>query len=227
MKSLVPLPSLQLADIDSQSLRTIADAVEILRNLEGFHDNMRVEVRVGQLQLPSGQKTGLARLIWEEQGWVVPLPPADHFSGIRPTGERREQFEISRLHGAIVDSECNVQLPCGTYLRAVSFRRTIIPDISTELQNRILELTIQFIGAETRCYRYGFDLPEGSLRFSKPALDYSTFPGLELPKLESIVAHIRAADRTLRRLSRQTVANTLAIAGARPIFDRRARRART
>jgi hypothetical protein len=213
----------QLDENGRSSRRTLADAVEVLRQPPaGFSGSDRAEVRTGPLSLPSGLASSLVCVIFEpsctETGFVVSLPTSAQFLA-RPVGDnRRERFDISRLHGAWVDSGSRVFLEDGTQLSAVEIIPSRLPLQPSELDWRIVHHTIAIIGEYERCYRrLGHGL-EPSLQEMAPDLrflDCGTLQGLVLPPMKVLLWKIDNADPTLKKLSRQKLADTLRDFGMR------------
>lgn len=222
MDLLVSSSSLRLVDAGRESRRTLADAIEVFRCQPRFTEEMRAQIRIGHLRLPWGKKTGLVQVICEEQGLAVSLPSCTRFYGTRTLGSCRQRFKISRLDGAIVDSECNVRLSDGTHLHNVEVLPTAIRIQDSHRERRIVALTIQFIGADDQCYRPLHEKALPDLKF----LDYRTLPDLKLPPLRAIVGHIVTVDPTFSDRSRQTIANALRRSGMRLPRSRRRRRPR-
>lgn len=81
---------------------------------------------------------------------------------------------------------------------------------------RIVYWTIKFIGAQATRYPDGLPATE-DLEF----LDYSTLYGWDIPPLEKIAFYIAEQDWTLRKVSRQAIANALSAAGMRSSRRRR------
>jgi hypothetical protein len=92
--------SLRLIDAGRENRRSIADAIDIFRNLPGFSESMQATVRAMPWQLPDGNWTALIQLICEAQGFVVSLPSAPQFRAIRNTAFGSEPFQIGRLEMA-------------------------------------------------------------------------------------------------------------------------------
>ncbi|WP_324970887.1 hypothetical protein [Methyloceanibacter sp.] len=96
----------------------------------------------------------------------------------------------------------------GTRLQAVDIIPAALPWKLTELQKRFVYWAIKFIGAEADCYRYGPPGPDLDW------LDYGALRALRVPKLEAI-AHYVASNEPDLKVSRQTLANALAVCGMR------------
>jgi hypothetical protein len=208
---------------ESRNLRrTIADAVDVLREIADLNEHSRAEVRACPLRLPSGDLTGLVDVLFDvpfrEEVSIVSLPTSARFRAIFEGSSRPDYFEISRLDGAIVGTEANVLLTDGTKRRAVEVIPTRLPINPTELDWRIVHHTISIIGAEDRCYR---NLREGlpphlqDMIPDRRFIDCSRLSGLDLPPLKVIASLIAERDKTLCKLSPQTVADALRKFGMR------------
>jgi hypothetical protein len=205
---------MQLYDTDRTARRTIADAIEVLRTKSDFSENSRAQIRTRELRLPTGDVTSLVQMVSHEIGWAVSLPTSAHFVGTRTMAPGPEHFNISRLEGAIVDSNGNVELSDGTYLHKVHVVPTAISSKVTEMEALIVHLVVACVAAQDKCYRYLHETALPGMKF----LDYSTLPGLELPTLKGIYRYV--IERTekspqLPRVSRQTVARVLNKCGMR------------
>jgi hypothetical protein len=227
MQVLAFTASLQLIDAGRTSRRTIADALDILRAHPRFSERMQAEVRVRPWQLPSGTWTASIQLVCATQGFAVSLPSSTHFYGIRSRAFGPERFEIARLHGAIVDADCNVTLQCGVHLHNVRVVPTFIPPKLTYDEERIVVWTIRHFHPRKRCFRYW-----PNVQVNRPLrvkgvggrLDYSTLPALKLPSLKQIVNYLRDMPG-FGNYSPQTIASALARSGMRPRRSRRRRKA--
>jgi hypothetical protein len=113
----------RLFDENSKSRRTIADALEMLREFAGFDEGDRAKISIGPLRLPSGDVVGLVDVRFDDplrkKVWIVSLPTSAQFRAICPGSSRRKRFDIARLDEAAVDAEAAVLLTDETKLRAV------------------------------------------------------------------------------------------------------------
>ncbi len=204
------------------SRRTIADALDLLRDARGFKDSDQANIRIELLKLPSGDVVGLVNLFFEipsgEEVCIVSLPTSAEFLGKRSGSPKGDRFDIARLDGAVADGRGDVRLNDGTTLRAVEVMPVYMPNEPSELDWRIVQHTISIIGAEERCYRrLGAELPDPyremapDIRF----LDCSRLSELKLPPLKEIAWKIAARDPTLEKLSQQKIADALRRFGMR------------
>jgi hypothetical protein len=186
--------------------------MEVLRNAGKLPKDESAEITTIPLRLPSGKLASMVFVVCRADPnkplFGFPLPTSARFTGRQGGHECVESFEISRLHGASIEKGGTVELADGTRLQAVNVVPLPLSWELTELQKRIVYWTLKLIGAEAKCYR-------GPATEDLAYLDYGTLHGLEIPTLEKVGAYVRAQDWTLRRLSRQTIANALAACGVR------------
>jgi hypothetical protein len=204
----IPMPR---HTIDGRSsMRSIADALEALRGAHRLSEDSLAQIRTEPIRLPTGEVTYIILVISpphdREPALGVALPSSDFFTG-RSVAGASEKFEISRLDRAWVDKDGTVALSDGACLHAVNVVPTVICRELTEIQKRIVYLTIKFIGVEAECYR---GEPSPDLAF----LDYGAVYGLNFPSLKAIARYIAEQDPTLN-VSRQTIANALSACGTR------------
>jgi hypothetical protein len=104
----------RISEEGRNSRRTIADAVEALREVVDFKEHDRAEIRIGLIRLPSNQIVGLVNLefitSFREKVFVVSLPSSAQFRAMRQGSSQHDYFEISQLDGAVVDGASNVLL---------------------------------------------------------------------------------------------------------------------
>jgi hypothetical protein len=208
-----PIPTLPQTFNGRQTMRSIADACERLREDDHLPYGSLIQIRTFPLTLPTGYITSLVLAITQrhedEPSRGVALPSSALFKAKRDDGSF-EKYDISRLDEAWVDDRNRVELVDGTHLHSVDLTPTVICRELNETQKRILRLTIECMGAEEICYR---GLPDRLLpghRF----LDFSTLPSLELPSLKVIEGRINKKDPSLAAC-RQTIANALSASGMR------------
>jgi hypothetical protein len=146
----------RLLEDHRNSRRTIADALEVLREVGGFKDHHHAQVCIRRLSLPSGV-VGLVEVRFDdpsrENVSIVSLPSSTRFRAIREGAFRHKGFEIFRLDGATVSADAKVLLTDGTPLRAVEVLPTRLLNQPSKLDWRIVHYTISIIKAEKQCYR--------------------------------------------------------------------------
>ena len=196
------------------SMRSIADALEAFRKDGHLVDGSLLELITSPLPSLTDEAPSLVFVVCHfdprEKPWSVALPTAWEFKGRRLGKSTSETLEISRLDRARVDEDGTVTLLDGTRLKGVEVIPAALAWELTELQKRIVYLTLKYIGAEATQYPSGRPVAE-DLEF----LDYSTLYGWDIPPLEAIADYLAKEDWTLRSLSRQTIANALGACGMR------------
>lgn len=212
----------QLQEDQRLCRRTLADALEVLRDHAGFDDHHRAEVSVGLLQLPSGHVVGQVVVLFDaasdDRIYTVSLPSAAHFRAIRDGCSHRDRLDVERLAGALIDGDGHVTLADGTGLRAVEVMPVHMPNRPSELEWRIVHHTISILGAEEQCYRRLRDDVPPALRHMTPDLrflDCSRLQDLNLRPLKLIASLIAEKEPHLRKLSTQKVADALRTFGIR------------
>lgn len=207
----IEIPSLEQTINGRRSMRSIADALEALREGDHLVDVSLLEVRTSPLPSRAHHAPSLVLVVCHvaqaQEPWGVALPTAWEFTGKSLETGARETFEITRLDRARVDEDGTVTLSDGTRLNAVDMVPAALPWKLTELQKSIVYWTIKFTGSEDDCYRYGPPTPDLTW------LDYAALRKLEIPKLAALVRFI--GEKTGLIINRQTVANALAICGVR------------
>jgi hypothetical protein len=206
------IPTLERTIDGRRSMRSVADALESLRNAGHVPAGSFLEIRIGPLPARTTERPSIVLIVCHanptEETWGVALPTSYEFTG-RPLGNNASKtFEISLLDRARIDEGGKVMLSDGTCLQAVNVVPAALPWELTELQKPIVYWTIKFIGAEGKCYRYGPPTPD--LEW----LDYGALHKLELPKLEAVAQYIAEKDPRLK-VTRQTIANALGVCGMR------------
>jgi hypothetical protein len=196
--------------------RTIADAIEVLRQDARFKDTDRARIQVGGLRLPSQETVGLVDVLFDsldEKTFIVSLPTSGEFRAKRPGQPKAAIFDIFELDHAMVDGNCAIQLRDGTVVRAVEVVPALLPYIVTETDFSIVHQTIELVGAkdETR-YRLPADL-----KLSADGLDCGKLPGLQdrIPLLKQIKAHIEDHEPSLKGISEQQISDSLQKFGMR------------
>jgi hypothetical protein len=214
----------------SRGLRTtLADALDVLHNEAAFRTEDRARVALQPLQLQTDRLAWLVSLLFDgpdvSTGFIVPLRTASAFSAIDMDGSCKRQFGIELIDGATVDSCGIASVANGERLRAIELVPAQLPYELSELEQRIIHLTISIMeGAEDRCYRdLRDDLPASdhygipSLRF----LDFSKLtegadrPPLPVPYLKVIRGKYEATYPHDESPSEQKIADALEKAGMR------------
>ncbi|MEH2567774.1 hypothetical protein [Bradyrhizobium sp. AZCC 2289] len=206
--------------------RTVSHAIDVLAQDANFGGADVAEVRVGTLRLPSREQVGLLSVFFENEklgkSFVVSLATSSEFTARCQGEEAARQFSIFELDGAKADNDNIVRLSDGTVLRAVEVIPAKLPLKPSGLDWRIVHHTISIVKAENRCYRSlrehakptCSDVPEEMLPEEK-VIDCSALEGLELPSLKYLAQQIGQRDPSLKRLSRQKIADALRNFGMR------------
>lgn len=215
-----------LRDKERNHRFTVADAIDVLSTSAGFGDDDDAEIRVGGMSLPSHDMVGLVNVFFDScalgKTLVVSLATSAEFRAKHQNEADERTFSIFELDGAKVDNNGIVRLSDGVVLRAVEVVPAKLPLKPSDLDWRIVHYVISIAGAEDRCYRSlrehakprCLGLPEEmipDIRF----IDCSALAGIELPSLRYLAQQIAKKDSTLKRLSRQQIADTLRKFGMR------------
>jgi hypothetical protein len=205
---------------------TVSDAIEVLAEDAQFESDDVASIRVVLLRLPSHEEVGMVHVMFDSQAlektMVVCLATSAGFRAKCQGETTARQFKIFELDCAEVDNDGIVRLSDGAVLRAVEVIPVKLPLKPSELDWRIVHLVISIVAAEDTCYRsvreYAklncADVSEEMIPEIK-FIDCSTLKRLTLPSLKYITQQISKRDPTLKRLSRQKVAETLRKFGMR------------
>ena len=135
-----PIPTLPQTFNGRQSMRSIADACERLREDDHLPYGSLIQIRTFPLTLPTGCITSLVLAISQrhedEPSRGVALPSSAFFKAKRDDGSS-EEYDICRLDEAWVDDRNRVELVDGTHLYSVDLIPTVICRELNETQKRI------------------------------------------------------------------------------------------
>jgi hypothetical protein len=205
-----------LKEHDRNNRRTVADALEVIRQEFGVDETPGAEIRVGPLLLPSGEATAVVVLMCPDLGCYVSLPASWWFTEFTERSSRRHRFEILCLDQAKVGPEGSVVLTDGRRLRGVEMVPTHMPYELSRVEKRILQNVIKLTESDG-CYRnLREDLPE-HLQPGIPdlwVLDFGRLHTIPGRKLKAIKVYIEKHDPELR-VSNQKIADALAKCGVR------------
>lgn len=202
------------------SMRSIADALEALRQAQRLPEDSVVEIRAGPLPSLTPDPPHIVLVVCRanslEHTYGVRLPASYDFKARRVGQETTETFKVFLLDRAGVDKDGTVTLSDGTRLRAVSLIPAALPWELTHIEKRIVYWTIKYMGqeVEARCYPFGPPNPE------LEGLNYRKLRKLDVDKLEALAQYIADNDPELGAC-RQTVANALGRSGMRAPRPRR------
>jgi hypothetical protein len=208
-------PYVRLREERRTSRRTIADALEVVRQESGLDDIGRAHVKIHLLRLASGQCPALVDVVFSDLGCGVSLPTSSKFKA-RGTNARQQKLEISRLDCAEICPDGSVLLADGTWWRAVEVVPTLLPYEPSKLDEKILGHVISQTKADY-CYRSIREGVPEHLREMVPdirVLDFSRVRMIKAPQLKMIRGYISDHERELR-VSNQKIANALAMFGIR------------
>jgi hypothetical protein len=196
--------------------RTVADVLDVVRQVLGLEDPPQGKINLGPLLLPSGEWTSLVDVVFPDLDCIVTLPTSARFRARSATNSEHQEFEISRLDGADVASDGSVRLVNGTQLRTVEVVPTHLPYEPSELDRRILRHVISLTRSE-HCYRSIREGVPEHLQHQVPdvrALDFSRVLTIQAPPLKVIRGFIEEHDPDLK-VSEQKIADALARFGVR------------
>jgi hypothetical protein len=210
----------RLFEENRSSRRTIADVIEVLHQTCNFNSHDRAEIHIGPLRLSSGDVVGLVDVHFpvRDKVFIVSLPTSARFRANCPGASQRGCFEIDRLDGAVAAFDGNVLLTDGATLSAVEVIPTRLLHSPTNLDWRIVQLTVAMIKTENHCYRSlrtGVPQPQQDMVPDLQRLDCNKLYGLDLPQLQEIASYIGQQDWTLRKLAPQKIADALRKFGMR------------
>jgi hypothetical protein len=195
--------------------RTVADALEVVRQRQGVGEITRAEITLAPFALPWGGSTAGVVVLFPHLGYGVSLPASARFSARTDSLPQHQTFEIALLDGAEICSDGSVLLKDGRRLRAVEVEPTGLHKPSA-LDERILQHVIALTNS-FHCYRSIREgLPE-DLQRQLPdlrALDYSRVRTIQPPALKVIRGYIEQNDPQVR-VSTQKIADALARCGVR------------
>jgi hypothetical protein len=196
--------------------RTVADALEVVRQELGVNEIPAAEIKVGPFQLPSGEATAVVVVVCPDFDCCVSLPASCWFRALSERSSQRGLLKISCLDKAKVCPDGSVVLTDGSRLRAVEVVPTAMPYALSPLEERVLRHVIELTKSHD-CYRnLRDDLPQ-HLQPGIPdlyVLDYDRVPKIEAPPLKLIRAYIEDHDPELK-VSNRKIADALAKCGVR------------
>jgi hypothetical protein len=207
----------------------IADALAKLTEIGALAADGEATIDVPIISLPDGRSVGSVGVgaSHGEKGGRIQMPAAAEAMA-RDTLGTPIRLRIERLDGATTDADGNVQLLDGTSIHAVELVPVHLTQTLSKEQEVILHLALRFLRdakpdlatAVGECYR---PVDEGVLP-GWAALDYAAIARLGQQRLPMLKAIERYVTDRMPHVSRQTIANALALAGLRrPRSGRRAR----
>ena len=99
--------------------RTVADALEVVRQRLGVGEITHAEIRLAPFALPWGGSTAAVVVLFPDLGYYVSLPASARFGARTDPSPQRQAFEIAVLEGAEICSDGSVLLKDeGGYVRS-------------------------------------------------------------------------------------------------------------
>jgi hypothetical protein len=194
-----------------KSLRSVADALEKLRELDGLQGTGNIECNILGIQLPDGRVSGLVSVIGPQQEdgrrWIIRMPSASKFSAMSTT-KMRQTFDIGLLNGAIGDRDGNVILHNGKHVHGVNLIPALVHYDFDSTQHAIVWHALKFLGKLDECWRSVDDrLLPGIKR-----LDYSKIGNIRARRRKQVLYDV---SKHVDRVSVSMIAKTLSAAGMR------------
>jgi len=210
-------PAMRLLMEDSRDKRrTVADAVEVIRQEPEVEEMAGAEIRVSPFELPSGEATAVVAVVCPDFDCFVSLPASWWFTALSEKCSQRQRFEIPCLDDAKVGPDGSIVLTDGRRLRGVEMVPSHMPYAMSPVEQGILWHVIALTESYD-CYRNLRDDLPPHLQAGIPelwVLDYGRLHIIPRCLLKVIKAHIEAHDPKLR-VSTQKIADTLAKCGVR------------
>ena len=139
-----------------KSLRSMADALETLRELGALQGTGNIQFNVLQMQLPNGQVIGLVSVMGprQEDGRrpFIWMPSAVKFSAISMSNVR-QTFDIGLLNNAISDRDGNVTLHAGQHVHGVNLTPVPMHYDFDSTQHAIVWHALKLLGKLDECWR--------------------------------------------------------------------------
>ena len=138
-----------------RDMRSLADALAKLRELDGFSDGGNFEIKTMEILLPDRRALGLMAVLGprhhDESGWIIRMPSAVKFTA-RTTIGTLQTYDIALLNDAISDSDGNVKLAGGQFLHQIDLIPAPIPCDFTATDDETVRHALKFLQVEDRCY---------------------------------------------------------------------------
>jgi hypothetical protein len=186
------------------NMRSLADALEKLRELGNLHGNGTAECKTMPIRLPNGRVSGVVCVVGPQQDngrrWIIRMPSAAKFSAISTT-KVRQTFPIEMLNGAISDSDGNVTLGNGQHVHGVKLIPTPVHYDFSATQDAIVWHALKLLGKQGDEIKY---------------LDYSKIRHIKIQGRKQLLYDItKAITKYVDGVSASFVATTLKAAGMR------------
>jgi hypothetical protein len=194
-----------------KSLRSVADALEKLRELGGLQGTGNIECNILPIQLPNGRVSGLVCVIGPRQDdgrrWIIWMPSAVKFSAISMT-KVRQTFEIGLLNGAIIDHDGIVTLHNGQHVHGVNLIPVPVHYDFDSTQHAIVWHALKLLGELDECWRSVDDRLLPGIKF----LDYSAIRNIRVRGRKQLLYDV---GKHVDGVSASFIAKTLSAAGMR------------
>jgi len=200
----------QLHEYDGrQTMRSLADALEKLRELGAFSDGERAEIKTMVLELPDRLTMSLVAVLGPRRcdgsRWVIRMPSSQRFTARTTRGEQLT-YEIALLNDAVSDPDGNVQLSDGQFLHQIDLIPSPRDYDFTTTQDAIVRHALKFLQMEDQGY-----LPLDDRLFpGVRVLHYGTLRNLRIPNVKSLQNYV---EDHLPGVSRPAIVTALKRAG--------------
>jgi hypothetical protein len=199
---------------DISNRRSIADALEVLRETAALRDDDVATIEVIGVRLPSGERVGSVQVMFKsdaaDQTDMVGLPAAEYVRARTHESSSAEPLSIFLLQNARVNGAGAVTLADGRSLRAAEILPAPMPYRPSELDWQIIRYVVDIQNAPaTFCRDLAYGLPP-ELEYAIPrseAIDCSGLRQLAVPRLKEIAQCF--ADHGLKSPSLQKIAGAL------------------
>jgi hypothetical protein len=132
--------------------RTVADALEVIRQEPEVEEMAGAEIRVSPFELPSGEATAVVAVVCPDFDCFVSLPASWWFTALSEKCSQRQRFEIPCLDDAKVGPDGSIVLTDGRRLRGVEMVPSHMPYAMSPVEQRILWHVIALTESYD-CYR--------------------------------------------------------------------------
>ena len=126
--------------------RTVADALEVIRQEPEVEEMAGAEIKVSPFELPSGEATAVVAVVCPDFDCFVSLPASWWFTALSEKCSQRQRFEIPCLDDAKVGPDGSIVLTDGRRLRGVEMVPTHMPYAMSPVEQRILWHVIALTG---------------------------------------------------------------------------------
>jgi hypothetical protein len=192
-------------------MRSLADALEKLRELGGLRGTGNIECNTLPIHLPNGRVSGLVSVIGPRQDngrrWIIRMSSAAKFSAMSTT-KVRQTFEIGMLNGAISDQDGNVTLHNGQHVHGVELIPVAVHYDFDSTQHAIVWHALKLLGKLDECWHSVDDKLLPGIKY----LDYSKILNIRIQGRKQLLYDI---GKYVDGVSASFIAKTLADAGMR------------